>query len=75
MCNMRNAISSSILHVHCLFLSTLRPRLGKWHCFLQGKSHYCFGFCFCRDFTSLLPPESKIVFQASSDVRSMNVLL
>ena len=75
-CEMRS------LGVCCLctvYIVTLRPRLGKWHCFLQGKTRYRFGFVSVGFLSYFYPPKAKfligkVAFQASSCVRSMNVL-
>ena len=71
------------LRVCCLcvvYIATLRPRLGKWHCFLQGKTRYRFGFVSVGFLSYFYLPKAKfligkVAFQASSNVRSINVLV
>ena len=61
-------------------LSPVRSRLGKWHYFLQRKTHYRSGFFSVGFLSYFYLPKAKfligkVAFQASSNVRSINVLV
>ena len=56
-------------------------KVGRWHCFFRGQIALSFRFCSCRVFILFLPPEKqsfqscKVALSASSDVRSMSVVV